>query len=84
MRTNLFLMAALAATVAMTSCNKNDEVPANNDGKIVLSSANLASRSAAQNLQLTQFENNEKIGVFINENAASPTDRKSTRLNSSH
>ena len=73
MRTNLFLMAALAATVAMTSCNKNDEVPANNDGKIVLSSANLASRSVAQDLQLTQFENNEKIGVFINENAASPT-----------
>ena len=75
MKTKLFLFAAIAAaTVMMTSCNNDDEVIDNNAPvEIRLSSANLASRGVAQDLQLTQFENNEKIGVFINENAASPT-----------
>ena len=70
----IFFFAALAAaTVSMTSCNSDDETIDNTPVEIRLSSANLASRSVAQDLQLTQFENNEKIGVFINENGVSST-----------
>lgn len=76
-KTKVFFFAALAATVMMTSCNNDDEVMDNNAPvEIRLSSTNEASlttRSNNTDIQLIQFDNNEKIGVFINEDAASPT-----------
>ena len=70
-KTKVFLLAFLATTVSM-SCSNNDVID-KTPVEIRLSSTNLASRSVVQTLQLTQFDENEKIGVFINEDAASPT-----------
>ena len=76
MKTKVFLFAAFAAaTVSMTSCSNDDEA-INSPVEIRLSSTNEASlttRSVNQNIQLTQFDAGEKIGVFINENGGSST-----------
>jgi hypothetical protein len=77
MKTKVFLFAALAAaTVSMTSCNSDDETIDNTPVEIRLSSTNEASlttRSTDQAIQLTQFKNNEKIKVFINEDGEAQT-----------
>jgi hypothetical protein len=77
MKKVFFFAALAAATVSMTSCNNDDEVIDNNAPvEIRLSSTNeasLSTRSNDQDIQLTQFDASESIGVFINEDAGTPT-----------
>ena len=69
MKTNSFLFLAAASSMVLAACSK-DNGQIIDDGQIRLSTANVISetRSADQNLQLTQFANNEKVDIFLVEN----------------
>ena len=78
MKTKLFLMAAIAAIVTMASCGNNDDdatINGASDYAIILNSSNIANNvstySLKEDIQLTQFQADEKIDVFINEDVAS-------------
>lgn len=69
-----YLFFALTAVAFMACTNDDNEASDNWNGEIRLSSSNVAvpvSRSLSQDLQLTQFANDEKVDVFVNENLAS-------------
>ncbi len=69
MKSNSFLFAA-AVTAMFTACS-NDNSPVD-DGQLRLSTANtIINTRAAQNLQLEQFDNNEKVGIFLVESVKS-------------
>ena len=67
-----YLFLAVAALAFAACSNEENEVTTDNwNGEIRLSSGNIAvpaSRSLSQELQLTQFDEDELVGVFVNEN----------------
>ena len=78
MKTKRILMAAIAATVTMASCSSNDDdatINGASDFAIILNSSNIANNvstySLKEDIQLTQFQADEKIDVFINEDVVS-------------
>ncbi len=69
MKSNSFLFAA-AVTAMFTACS-NDNSPVD-DGQLRLSTANtiINTRAADQSLQLTQFADKEKVGIFLVESVS--------------
>lgn len=68
-----YLYIAVAALTLAACSNDENESRDNWNGEIRLSTANIAvpaSRSISQDLQLTQFDADEQVDVFINENIA--------------
>ena len=74
MKTNSFLFLAAASSMMLAACSK-DNGQLIDDGQIRLSTANVISetRSTDQSLQLTQFANGEKVGIFLVENSTNST-----------
>jgi len=68
-----FFFFAAVASVMLTACSSdNDEANVANDGQIRLTTQNVMNqtRSANQSLQLTQFANDETVGIFLVENVS--------------
>lgn len=66
MKTHSLLFLAVATSMMLAACSK-DNGQVVDDGQIRLSTANILSetRTTSQELQLTQFANNEKIDIFL-------------------
>lgn len=69
MKTKFFFLAA-AASVMLTACSSDESTT--DEAQIRLTTKNIVAetRSAAQDLQLTQFANGENVGVFLVENVS--------------
>lgn len=62
-----------AAVIALAACSSEEENVQTWNGEIRLSAVNVVQTRAAQGIQSTAFDNGEKVDVFINENATTPS-----------
>ena len=62
-----------AAVIALAACSSEEENVQSWNGEIRLSAVNVVQTRAAQGIQSTAFDEGEKIDVFINENATTPS-----------
>lgn len=62
-----------AAVIALAACSSEEENVQSWNGEIRLSAVNVVQTRAAQGIQSTAFDNGEKVDVFINENATTPS-----------
>ncbi len=71
MKTGHILLLAAAASLTLAACSK-DGGQAADDQELRLSTANIISetRASSQSLQLTQFDKNEKVDIFLAEDVS--------------
>lgn len=62
-----------ATVIALAACSSEEENVQSWNGEIRLSAVNVVQTRAAQGIQSTAFDEGEKIDVFINENATTPS-----------
>lgn len=62
-----------ATVIALAACSSEEENVQTWNGEIRLSAVNVVQTRAAQGIQSTAFDNGEKVDVFINENATTPS-----------